>query len=73
MTRKKKDNNDIKRHRKVVIHVSYSILKLGIQVCTSKGETKSLNLYVTSKGFSFSMYNFFKPSMTEVTAVSGIC
>jgi hypothetical protein len=39
---------------------------------TNKGETKSLKWYVTSNGFSFSIYNLFKPSTTEVTAVRGI-
>jgi hypothetical protein len=39
---------------------------------TNKGETKSLKWYVTSNGFNFSIYNLFKPSTTEVTAVRGI-
>lgn len=38
---------------------------------TIKGETKSLKRYVTSNGFSFSMYNLFKPSMIDVTALGG--
>lgn len=38
---------------------------------TIKGETKSLKRYATSNGFSFSMYNLFKPSMIDVTALGG--
>jgi len=39
---------------------------------TNNGLAKSLNLYATSKGFSFSTYSLFKPSITEVRAVKGI-
>jgi hypothetical protein len=34
---------------------------------TNKGDTKSLNRYATSSGFSFWMYNLFRPSTIDVT------
>jgi hypothetical protein len=42
------------------------------QTLTNKGETKSLKRYVTSNGFSFSLYNLVKPSIIDVTELSGI-
>lgn len=39
---------------------------------TNMGETKSLNRYVTSRGFSFLVYNLFNPSTIEVTDVKEI-
>jgi len=46
---------------------------IGKTKLTNKGETKSSNRYATSKGFNFSTYSFFKPSIIEVTELKGIC
>lgn len=43
-----------------------------ISSLTSTGDAKSLKRYVTSKGFSFSAYNLFKPS-TIVTTLTWGC
>jgi hypothetical protein len=66
-----KEHNHVEEPESMMIY-DFGKTKKQMEYFTNNGEPKSLNLYATSKGFSFSRYSLFRPSITEVTAFRGI-